>query len=215
MKYPFNYINLCQSLDLCGELFEGEKWDKGAEIILKEIKNNENSYDIYLLAAETAESLSESKILQQRINLDLNKFRIRLMEAILQKAILEEKVTVGLQDNNKFEKIPYFLIATPLWENVIRNDGIVDWNFYQGVLLFEEEGLTKALKKKMTPVYRDYLQELGTPETLAIRELCRTLTIEFIQSMGKEKVLSEAKKLIPNVQPSNLEKLITFIRHTR
>jgi hypothetical protein len=71
------------------------------------------------------------------------------------------------------------------------------------------------LQKKLTPVYRDYLSELGTPEMLAIRDLCRTLRISFIQASDKEKVMTEAAKLISNVPETNLSKLVTFMRHER
>ena len=50
---------------------------------------------------------------------------------------------------------------------------------------------------------------------LAIRDLCRTLRISFIQASDKEKVMTEAAKLISNVPETNLSKLVTFMRHER
>lgn len=162
----------------------------------------------------TAEDANSLKILTERINLDLKKTKVRFLQSLLQKAVFEDQVPISLQ-NKCLVKIPYFLIVTPFWDNAVQNNGVVEWNSYEGVLLFQEEELIKSLQKKLTPVYRDYLSELGTPEMLAIRDLCRTLRISFIQASDKEKVMIEAAKLISNVPETNLSKLVTFMRHER
>jgi hypothetical protein len=219
MKHPVGLLNYYQALDSCGELFEGAIWNS-IEIVLKEIKDKESNYDVYLLAAEvleknTAEDANALKILTERINLDLKKTKVRFLQSLLQKAVFEDQVPISLQNNQCLVKIPYFLIVTPFWDNAVQNNGVVEWNSYEGVLLFQEEELIKSLQKKLTPVYRDYLSELGTPEMLAIRDLCRTLRISFIQASDKEKVMTEAAKLISNVPETNLSKLVTFMRHER
>ncbi|MBL9029277.1 MAG: hypothetical protein JNK42_02255 [Caedimonas sp.] len=219
MKHPAGLLSYHQALDSCGELFEGETWNS-IEIVLKEIKDKESNYDVYLLAAEvleknTAEDANALKILTDRINLDLKKIKVRFLQSLLQKVVFEDKVPISLQNNQCLVKIPYFLIVTPFWDNAVKNNGVVEWNSYEGLLLFQEDELAKSLQKKLTPVYRDYLTELGTPEMLAIRDLCRTLRISFIQGSDKEKVMRESAKIVVNVPETNLSKLVTFMRRDR